>query len=90
MTYADTDEKNMSSSKEAPDSVETSTSPEEETVVNGLKERLAYLKWYFTSKAGWLGDYVRLLHQAPGSPRRWTLTEHTGLPVSHHTQHLAT
>jgi hypothetical protein len=32
--------------------------PEEGVMVERWKGKLTYLKWYFTSKAGWLGDYV--------------------------------
>lgn len=61
--YAHSDEKNMSTSKETPDPTENSTFPEEGTVgkSHGWQAKLAYLKWMFTTKAGWLGDYVSLV-----------------------------
>jgi hypothetical protein len=81
MTSLHSDEKNISSSKEIPHPVEGSPPPEELTTVDGRwNGRLTYLKWYFTSKAGWLGDYVS--HTLQHS-REETLTN-TGLPVPHH------
>lgn len=58
--YSHSDEKNMSTSKEVPGPTENTTFPEEGTVSRsqGWNERLTYLKWMFTTKAGWLGDYV--------------------------------
>ena len=58
--YAHSDEKNMSTSKVNPEPVENSTFPEEGNVGKSQqwKEKLTYLKWMFTTKEGWLGDYV--------------------------------
>jgi hypothetical protein len=58
--YAPSDEKNVSTSKEILEATENATFPEEGTVgrFHGLHEQLKYLKWTFTTKAGWFGDYV--------------------------------
>ncbi|OIW29743.1 purine permease [Coniochaeta ligniaria NRRL 30616] len=57
----------MSTSKETPDSVVNSTFPEEGAVgkYHGWQARLTYLKWMFTTKAGWLGDYDYLYLVTP-------------------------
>jgi hypothetical protein len=36
-----------------------SYAPSSEDVLAIKQSRLQYLKWYFTSKEGWIGDYVR-------------------------------
>lgn len=48
------------------------------------KRNWAYLKHYFTSREGWIGDYVPVLSSYPST----RLTK-TGLPLFDHTQHLA-
>ncbi len=70
--YTHSDEKNMSTSKEIPDSVENTTFPEEGQVgsSHGWRAKLTYLKWMVTTKAGWLGDYVSPLPSVLGSGRR--------------------
>jgi len=61
--YAQSDEKNMSTLKEIPEPTENATFPEAGTVgrFRGWGEKLTYLKWMFTTKAGWFGDYVSLV-----------------------------
>lgn len=55
----DSDEKHTAS-KEVWETAGTSTQPEESEVTSATtwQAKLTYLKWYFTSKQGWLGDYV--------------------------------
>jgi len=40
--------------------VDVSYAPSSEDVQAIKQSRLQYLKWYFTSKEGWIGDYVRI------------------------------
>jgi hypothetical protein len=39
-----------------------SYAPSSEDVEAIKQSRIQYLKWYFTSKEGWIGDYVSSFH----------------------------
>lgn len=66
---------------------------ERSAINQGRDSKLSYLKWYLTSKEGWLGDYVG--HDAPlrffseCKLQYRPLIVIVGLPISHHPQHMA-
>jgi hypothetical protein len=54
-------EKNEKSSAPASVPSNVSYSSSSENVQTIKQSGLQYLKWYFTSKEGWIGDYVSLV-----------------------------
>jgi hypothetical protein len=50
------------------------------------KDQWAYLKHYFTSREGWIGDYVCLLSYLKSPKLTWKFT---GLSLPRYPQHLA-
>jgi hypothetical protein len=54
------------------------------------KSSWEYLRYYFTSWEGWIGNYVSLLTKLPLLFHGCWLTENLGLPLLGNTQHLAT
>jgi hypothetical protein len=54
-------EKNEKSYAPASEPGNVSYAPSSEDVQAITQSRLQYLKWYFTSKEGWIGDYVSFI-----------------------------
>ncbi len=52
---------NENETKQALEVVDSSPRGDDSVVAAEVRDTksIAYLKWYFTTRAGWLGDYVR-------------------------------